>query len=65
METKKTAKYEEARQSLPEELRPVFDELAQDYRFAAKRHHGSPYVSYVVIAEIIKLGWRPSGQPMD
>jgi hypothetical protein len=43
---------------LPDDLKPVFDEFVTDYRFAATKHHGSPFVSYVVIAEMVKLGWR-------
>jgi hypothetical protein len=35
-------KHELARNSLPEELRPVFDDLVTDYRFAATKRHGSP-----------------------
>ena len=61
---KRSEKHEEARSSLPEELQPVFDELVQDYRFACQVHYGSPFVSYVVLAEMVKAGWRPSAEPV-
>jgi hypothetical protein len=51
-------KRDEARASIPDDLRPVFDQLANDYRFAAMKHHGAPFVSYVVLAELVRMGWR-------
>ena len=48
----------EARQSLPDELRPVFDELMFDYKSAATRRHGYPWVSYIVLADLVRSGWR-------
>ncbi len=58
METARTAKHEEARNSLPDNLKPYFDALVVDYRFAATIRHGSPFVSYIVLADLIKTGWR-------
>ena len=52
-------KLDQARKSLPDNLKPVFDMLIADYRFAALERHGAPYVSYVVLADLVKLGWRP------
>lgn len=54
----RSEKHEQARESLPEELRDVFDGFVVDYRFAATKHHGAPYISYVVVAEMVRLGWR-------
>ena len=48
----------EARESLPSQLRGVFDKLVEDYRFAAFERHGSPFVSYRVLADLVELGWR-------
>ena len=31
---RRTAKHEEARNTLPDDLKPVFDELVEDYKFA-------------------------------
>ena len=63
-EDKRTEKHETARMGLTEELRPVFDRLVEDYRFAATVHHGTPFVSYVVLTEIIRAGWRLTAEPI-
>jgi hypothetical protein len=60
----RSEKHESARNSLPDELKPVFDDLVADYRFAATRHHGSPFVSYIVLAEMVKAGWRLAAEPL-
>jgi hypothetical protein len=59
-EPMRTAKHEEARNSLPPELVPVFDDLVADYRFYATKRHGAPYVSYMVLADMVRAGWRLS-----
>ncbi len=61
----RSEKHEFARNSLPDELVPVFDRFVEDYRFAATIHHGSPFVSYIVLAEMVKAGWRQTGEPID
>lgn len=61
---KRSEKHEQARSSLPEELRSIFDAFVEDYKFAGTIHHGSPFVSYVILAEMVKAGWRPSGDPI-
>ena len=48
---KRGEKHELARNSLSEELRPVFDDMVTDYKFFATKQHGSPFVSYAVLAE--------------
>ena len=58
MEEKYSAKREEARNSLPDELRPAFDDLVADYKYAATLRHGKPYISYTVLADLVKAGWR-------
>jgi len=55
---------DEARESLPEELRPAFDELADYYRYATSKHYGRSYVAYLVVAELILAGWRASASPL-
>lgn len=62
---KRSEKYEEARSSLPENLRPIFEQLYDEYRFAAQLHCGQPFVSPKVIAELVKAGWRVSGEPIE
>lgn len=54
----RTAKHEQARNALPDELKPAFDDLVNDYRFAATKHHGKGYISYMVLADLIRAGWR-------
>ena len=50
----------QARESLPEGSRSVFDELVFDYKFLALKCHGAPFVSYLILAELVRAGWRPS-----
>ena len=61
---KRSEKHEQARSSLPEELRPIFDDFVVDYKFAATVHHGAPFVSYIVLAEMVRLGWRLTAEPI-
>jgi hypothetical protein len=63
-EEKRSEKHELARNSLPDDLKPVFDDIVTDYRFAATMHHGSPFVSYIVLAEMVKAGWRLAAEPL-
>jgi len=64
MAEKPSEKQTEARNSLPEELKPVFDDFVAGYKYAATIHHGRPYVSYVVLADMIRAGWRLSAKPL-
>lgn len=45
---------------LPEDLRPVFFDLAEDYLAAAHVLHGYAYFSPKILAELVRLGWRRS-----
>lgn len=65
MTGQRSEKHELARNSLPEDLIPVFDDLVAEYRFAATKHHGSPFVSYIVLADLVKGGWRLTEEPDD
>jgi len=64
MEEKQSEKYKEARNSLSDELKPIFDELVSHYKYATMRRHGRGYVSYIVLAELVKAGWRLSAEPV-
>jgi hypothetical protein len=65
METeKRSEKHEQARNSLSDELKPIFDDFVADYKFAATKHHGAPFVSYIVLAEMTRAGWRLAAQPL-
>ena len=64
MPESRTEKHELARSSLPEELRPVFDDFVAAYKFAATKCHGSPFVSYIVLSEMVRAGWRLAAEPI-
>lgn len=53
-------KHAEAREALAEDLRPAFDALVQDYQFYASVHYASRFVSYLILADLVRAGWRPS-----
>lgn len=52
--------YEKARGSLPVSLHGIFDELVDAYRFHCTVISGRPFVAYLVLAELVRDGWRPS-----
>jgi len=56
---------EEARNGLPEDLRPVFDQLVEEYRYHSTVIHGKPFVSFAVLAELVRDGWRPPEFPQE
>jgi hypothetical protein len=64
MAEKPSEKQIEARNSLPDELKPIFDEFVADYKYAATMRHGRPYISYIVLADMIRAGWRLSAKPV-
>jgi hypothetical protein len=57
---RQSRKYLEARNTLPEELRSIYDELVEQYGFYALKHYGRAWVAYMVIAELVRDGWRPT-----
>ena len=57
-EEKRSPKHEQARQALPSELRAAFDELVEDYKFAGVVHYQTPFVSYLILADLVRGGWR-------
>jgi hypothetical protein len=64
MAEKPSDKQIEARNSLPDKLKPVFDDFVSDYKYAATLRHGRPYISYIVLADMVRAGWRLAAQPM-
>ena len=64
MTEKPSEKQIEARDSLPDELKLIFDDFVSDYKYAATMRHGAPYVSYIVLADMIRAGWRLSAKPV-
>lgn len=57
-EKPKRPKFYEVRESLPEELRSIYDALVGDYEFLAIKHHGKPFVSYKILGDLVREGWR-------
>lgn len=53
-------KFMEARESLPETLRPIYDEMVADYSWFTTKKFGRGYVAYGVLAEMVRGGWRPT-----
>ncbi|MBN1930681.1 MAG: hypothetical protein JW786_03635 [Desulfobacterales bacterium] len=64
MEEKLSEKQIEARNSLPDELKPIFDDFVADYKYVATQRHGRPYISYIVLADMVRAGWRLTAEPM-
>jgi len=64
MEQQQSEKQLEARNTLPDALKPIFDEFVSDYIYAATLRHGRPYVSYIVLADMVRAGWRLSAKPV-
>jgi hypothetical protein len=57
-----SAKFLEARHSLPDELRPIYDEMVADYSWCTTKNYGRGYVAYSVLADMVRAGWRPSAR---
>lgn len=57
--------YFEEREKLPEELRADFDSLVRWYRFYGGVHYGQPFVSYKILAGLVRSGWRLSAPPIE
>jgi len=60
-QSQKSDKCLKARNSLPDDLRLVYDQLVEDYMFFALTRYGRGWVAYDVIADLVKLGWKRSG----
>jgi len=54
---------EEVMKSLPKELHQVYLQLVNEYKFHCIKRHGSPFVSYQILAGLILDGWRPTHAP--
>jgi hypothetical protein len=60
---KRSPRFVEARESLPERLREIYDQLVASYAYHSLRHHGREFVSYSIIADLVRDGWRVDSQP--
>lgn len=63
MDYKDSEKYIEAKNSLNDDLKPIYEEFVADYRYAATLRHGRPYISYIVLADMVRAGWRLAAEP--
>jgi hypothetical protein len=55
-------KYKESEARLPDDLKPVFRRLVEEYEYLTQLHFGRGYVAYQVLADLILAGWRPSAE---
>jgi hypothetical protein len=55
-ELPRSPKFLEARLSLPEELRPIYDQMVADYSWCTTKSYGRGYVAYAVLAEMVRMG---------
>lgn len=62
---KRSDKYESVRNILPKEFVPYFDQLVEDYKFSSTVHHDRGYVSYIILADLVKAGWRRSAEAIN
>jgi hypothetical protein len=55
-------KYKEAEAILPDDLKPIFRRFVEEYEFLTMTHFGRGYVAYMVSADLVWAGWRPSAE---
>ena len=63
MDYRGSEKYIKALNALDNEMKPIFEEFVSDYRYAASARHGKPYISYIVLADMVRAGWRCTADP--
>lgn len=45
---------------VPDDLKPVFRQLVEEYEYLTTLHYRKGYVAYRVLADLVLAGWRPS-----
>ena len=63
MDYKNSAKYIEAMNTLSDELKPIFEEFVSHYRYSGTKRYGKPFVSYIILADMVRAGWRCVAPP--
>lgn len=58
--TKPGGQKEEVLKSVPPNLRSVFEQLVDEYKCLCIEHYKRPLVSYLVLGDLVKAGWRPT-----
>ena len=56
----KSEKYLKAKKSLPSDLHEVYKLMVDEYAYYALQLYGRNWVAYGLIAELVRVGWRPS-----
>ena len=64
MNKERSPKHQDAYDSLPPELRPIFDQLVEDYKFSCFKVYGKKFVAHPVLADLVRVGWRHSADPL-
>lgn len=59
---KSSEKYLAAHNRLPEELKPVFEQMVDEYAWETTKLYGRGYVAYEVLANLVLAGWRRSAE---
>lgn len=55
-------KYLAAYNRLPDDLKPVFEQMVEEYAFETAKLYGAGYVAYEVMANLVLAGWRRSAR---
>ncbi len=64
MDVSKSEKYHKAKESLPDNLKPVYEEFVKQYAFHTEILYGRGYVAYSVLAALVRDGWRHAAEPI-
>lgn len=59
---KSSEKYLAAYSRLPDELKPIFEQLVDEYAWETTKLYGRGYVAYEVLANLVLAGWRRSAE---
>ena len=62
---KKSEKYLSTKESIPKQLHPIYDQLVEEYIFHTETRYGRGYVAYIVLADLVRDGWKPPEKAED
>lgn len=63
MDFEKSEKYLKARDGLPDELKPIYEDFVNQYAYHTERLFGRGYVAYEILASLVRDGWRCIDNP--
>ena len=58
-------KFYETEATLPDDLKPVFRQLVDEYTFIGASLAKWKWAAYGILAELVLGGWRPSADPQS